>query len=95
MFLANKYTGKQYGGCTSAYIIECIIEAEKYTLEKSLDILIDYASRKVYHIFSTAKGYDQLSDTILYSIAMKRWKNNINPENGNNYTSRSYLQQVL
>ncbi|CAG2242879.1 unnamed protein product [Mytilus edulis] len=95
MFLANKYTEKQYGGCTSAYVIKCIIEAEKYTLEKSLEILTDYASRKVYHIFSTKKGYDQLSDTILYRIAMKRWKNNINPESGVNYTFRSYPQQVL
>lgn len=72
MFLANKYTDKQCGGCTSAYVIECIIEADKYALTKSLEILTDFASRKVYHIFSTAKGYDELSDAILYDIAMKR-----------------------
>ncbi|CAC5381041.1 unnamed protein product [Mytilus coruscus] len=93
--LADRYKKKTYGECKSGYVIESIIEADKYGLSKSLELLKDFASRKMYKYFSSAKGYDQLSDALLYEIAMKRWQNNTSPSDGQNYNYISYNNQVL
>lgn len=93
--LADSYKRKTFVECQSEYVIEGIIEADKYGLSELLEMLKDFASRKMYKYFSSAKGYDQLSDALLYEIAMKRWQNNISPHVGQNIYSSSCHKQVL
>ncbi|XP_071131451.1 BTB and MATH domain-containing protein 36-like [Mytilus edulis] len=81
-FLANLYTSKGIDGCYSEKIVQGILEAEKFNITKTLDVLIGLASKKILHYFSSAKGYDKIDKSTLYRIAMKRWDDNIDPKNG-------------
>lgn len=80
--LANKYASSGIDGCSSKSIIQGLLEAEKYNISKTLDVLIGLASKKVWRYFSTANGYDEIDKSTLNRIAMKRWEDNIDPKNG-------------
>lgn len=81
-FLADQYISKGILKCNSHLIIEGILEAEKYGLTKTLGVLIVLASKKAFHYFSSANGYNEIQKDTLHEISMKRWKDNIDPNTG-------------
>lgn len=93
-FLADQYTSKGIPKCNSRIIIEGILEAEKYGLTKTLAVLIDLASRKAFHFFSSAKGYNEIQKDTLHEISMKRWKDNIDPNTGTSVNVSIYAGKI-
>ncbi|VDI33542.1 Hypothetical predicted protein [Mytilus galloprovincialis] len=82
IFLADRFSSKGIKGCNSDTIIQGILEAEKFEITKTLDVLIGLASKKMLKYFSSANGYDEIRKSTLHRIAMKRWEDNINPKDG-------------
>ncbi|VDI13109.1 Hypothetical predicted protein [Mytilus galloprovincialis] len=85
--LADQYATKGIDRCSSEIIIQGILEAEKYNITKTMDVLIGLASKKLLDCFSSAKRYDEIDKSTLYRIAMKRWKDDIHPHTGEPVTT--------
>lgn len=77
LFLSNQYLHRTVWACSGTDIVNGIIEAEKYGLNRTLKLLIDYASRNKFAHISEAKDFGAISKEILFKISMSRWQNDI------------------
>ncbi|CAG2187261.1 unnamed protein product [Mytilus edulis] len=81
-FLSKKHKDTGFGKCRCQMIVDGIVEAEKYGLTKTLNILIDFASRKKYSVFSKVNGYNEITTQTLFTISMTRWQKDIDAKTG-------------
>lgn len=89
-FLSKQHKDTGFDKCRCQMIVDGIVEAEKYGLTKTLNILIDFASRKKYSVFSKVNGYNEITTQTLFTISMRRWQKDIDANTGKTCSSQYY-----